>query len=156
MTALCVSTQSVSASFLLVAAHLGAQTGAHASTAPIAFTGATLIDGTGTTPVAECGHPRHQRTHHGDGHQRPGHDSARGAEPIALNGKFIIPGLINSHGHVNTPDDLRTYAVYGVTTVVSLGGENEAVFAARASQNVPIAQARARVRVRPSAHAAHA
>jgi imidazolonepropionase-like amidohydrolase len=61
----------------------------------------------------------------------------RGAERISLRRKIVIPGLINAHGHVNTPDDLRTYAAYGVTTVVSLGGENEAVFAARAAQNVP-------------------
>jgi imidazolonepropionase-like amidohydrolase len=57
-----------------------------------------------------------------------------------------MPGLINSHGHVNTPDDLRTYAVWGVTTVISLGGENEQVFAARAAQNVPSLK-RARVYV---------
>lgn len=59
-----------------------------------------------------------------------------GAQRISLGGKVVIPGLINSHGHVNTPDDLRTYAAYGVTTVVSLGGETEAVFAARAAQDV--------------------
>jgi imidazolonepropionase-like amidohydrolase len=59
-----------------------------------------------------------------------------GAQRISLGGKVVIPGLINSHGHVNTPDDLKTYAAYGVTTVVSLGGENEAVFAARAAQDV--------------------
>jgi len=59
-----------------------------------------------------------------------------GAQRISLGGKVVIPGLINSHGHVNTPDDLKTYAAYGVTTVVSLGGESEAVFAARAAQNV--------------------
>jgi imidazolonepropionase-like amidohydrolase len=60
-----------------------------------------------------------------------------GAQRIPLGGRVVIAGLINSHGHVNTPDDLRTYAAYGVTTVVSLGGENEAVFAARAAQDVP-------------------
>jgi imidazolonepropionase-like amidohydrolase len=60
-----------------------------------------------------------------------------GAQRIPLDGKVVIPGLINSHGHVNTPADLRTYAAYGVTTVVSLGGEDSAVFAARAAQNIP-------------------
>lgn len=59
-----------------------------------------------------------------------------GAQRIPLRGKVVIAGLINSHGHVNTLDDLKTYAAYGVTTVVSLGGENEAVFAARAAQDV--------------------
>jgi imidazolonepropionase-like amidohydrolase len=50
----------------------------------------------------------------------------------------VIPGLINAHGHVNTADrDLRTYAVHGITTVVSLGGENAATFAARNAQATP-------------------
>jgi imidazolonepropionase-like amidohydrolase len=59
-----------------------------------------------------------------------------GAQRISLGGKVVIPGLINSHGHINTPDDLKTYAAYGVTTIVSLGGETDAVFAARAAQDV--------------------
>lgn len=116
---------------LLVATDAAAQ-----AAPPIAFTGATLIDGTGRAPVANAvilvnngrvvaAGPAAQVT------------IPRDAERIALTGKFIIPGLINSHGHVNTPDDLKTYAAYGVTTIVSLGGENEAVFAARAAQNVP-------------------
>jgi imidazolonepropionase-like amidohydrolase len=130
-------TRFVSASFLLVAAHLGAQTPAPTQgTAPIAFTGATLIDGTGKAPVANAVILVHNGriTAVGTNGQVT---IPKGAETIALNGKFIMPGLINSHGHVNTPDDLRTYAVWGVTTVVSLGGENEQVFAARAAQNVP-------------------
>ena len=98
-----------------------------------AFTGATLIDGTGRAAVPNATIV-----------VRDGRIVAAGAavsvppdaERVDLAGKFVIPGLINSHGHVNTPDDLRTYAAYGVTTVVSLGGENEAVFAARAAQNV--------------------
>jgi imidazolonepropionase-like amidohydrolase len=116
---------------LVVSIQLGAQT-----PQPIAFTGATLIDGTGRAPVANAvilvdggrvvaAGPAAQVT------------IPLEAERIALNGKFIIPGFINSHGHVNTPDDLKTYAVHGVTTVISLGGENEAVFAARAAQNDP-------------------
>jgi imidazolonepropionase-like amidohydrolase len=129
---------------LLLSLVVSAQLGAQAAPA-IAFTGATLIDGTGRAPVANAvilvnagrvvaAGPAGQVT------------IPREAERIALNGKFIIPGLINSHGHINAPDDLKTYAVHGVTTVVSLGGENEAVFAARASQNVPTLN-RARVYV---------
>ena len=60
-----------------------------------------------------------------------------GAERVSLAGKTVIPGLINAHGHVNAPNDLRTYAAYGITTVVSLGGEQAPVFAARAEQNTP-------------------
>lgn len=47
-------------------------------------------------------------------------------ELIDLQGKFIIPGLINSHGHVGTDnalENLKIYSRYGITTVVSLGGE---------------------------------
>jgi imidazolonepropionase-like amidohydrolase len=60
-----------------------------------------------------------------------------GAQRVALDGKTVIPGIINAHGHVNTPADLRTYAAYGVTTVFSLGGEPATVFAARAAQSTP-------------------
>jgi imidazolonepropionase-like amidohydrolase len=110
-----------------------------------AFTGVHLLDGTARAPVADAVIV-----------VRDGRIIAAGpsrtvsvppaAERVAMDGKFVIPGLINSHGHVNTPDDLRTYAAYGVTTVVSLGGENEAVFAARAAQNAPTLD-RARVYV---------
>ena len=119
---------------------------AAAQAAPsIAFTGATLIDGTGKAPVANATIvvSRGRVVAAGPAAQVP---VPKGAEEIALTGKFIIPGLINAHGHVNTPDDLKTYAAYGVTTIVSLGGENEAVFAARAAQNVPTLN-RARVYV---------
>ncbi len=56
---------------------------------------------------------------------------------VDLQGRFVIPGLINAHGHVgdvigiegghyskqNVIDNLGTYARYGITTVVSLGND---------------------------------
>lgn len=60
------------------------------------------------------------------------------AERIALDGKTVIPGLINAHDHVNNAGrDLRVYAAYGVTTVFSMGGEPPDVFAARDTQDSP-------------------
>src|SRR5439155_2455418 len=72
-----------------------------------------------------------------------------GAERVSLAGKTVIPGLVNAHGHVgntvgleqghysaeNVLRDLRTYAAYGVTTVFSLGDDQEAGFKARDTQD---------------------
>jgi imidazolonepropionase-like amidohydrolase len=102
-----------------------------------AFTGLTLIDGTDRAPVRNAVIVVRGGRILSVG---PAGTVAvpTGAERIPLDGKTIIPGLINSHGHVNDPvRDLRVYAAYGVTTVFSLGGEQPAVFAARDSQNVP-------------------
>lgn len=67
-----------------------------------------------------------------------------------VSGSTIMPGLVNAHGHVgdtnglqagpqfyteaNLLSQLRTYASYGVTTVVSLGGDAEAGFKLRDAQ----------------------
>lgn len=73
-----------------------------------------------------------------------------GAQIVNLSGKIIIPGLISTHVHVsgvrgvhpadysdeNTLRQLVLYARYGVTTLWSLGGEQEAVWKARESQNI--------------------
>ena len=125
---------------LAIVGPLGAQT-----VTTTAFTGATLIDGTGRAPVANAVIVVENGRVVGAGPASQVNVPS-GARRVALDGKYVIPGLINAHGHVNTPDDLKTYAVHGVTTVVSLRGENEAVFAARAAQNVPTLD-RARVYV---------
>jgi imidazolonepropionase-like amidohydrolase len=73
-----------------------------------------------------------------------------GAPVDDLAGGFVIPGLINLHGHVgNTVDltqdskfhtresveqDLRTYASYGVTTVLSMGTDQDTIFGIRGDQ----------------------
>lgn len=61
----------------------------------------------------------------------------KGAQKVDMTGKFIMPGMINSHGHIGGTEglqggryskqrvlrDLALNARYGVTTVVSLGGD---------------------------------
>ena len=70
---------------------------------------------------------------------------AAGVPAIDAAGQFIIPGLINVHGHVGgtwipgsgveyteyAVSELARYARFGVTTVNSLGGDREPVFAVR-------------------------
>lgn len=98
-----------------------------------AFTGFTLIDGTGRVPV------RNATLLVRDGRIVAAGPAGRvripaGAARVALNGKFVMPGLINAHGHASSVADLATYAAYGVTTVFSLGDEPAEVFAAREAQ----------------------
>ena len=73
-----------------------------------------------------------------------------GAKTSDLNGAFVIPGLMNLHAHLgNTVDlvqdskfhtrasiekDLKTYASYGVTTVLSMGTDQDAIFPVRNEQ----------------------
>lgn len=73
-----------------------------------------------------------------------------GATRINVQGKTLLPGLVNAHGHVaattglradpasytreNLTRQLRTYAQYGVTTVFSLGDDQALGFAMRNEQ----------------------
>jgi imidazolonepropionase-like amidohydrolase len=73
-----------------------------------------------------------------------------GATVVNLNGRTIIPGLINTHGHVggtlglegdhydraNLIRQLRLYAEYGITTVNSLGGDEQEGIALRDEQSM--------------------
>jgi imidazolonepropionase-like amidohydrolase len=74
-----------------------------------------------------------------------------GATRIDMKGKTVMPGLINAHGHVpatvglrsdpasytreNLIRQLKTYAMYGVTTVYSLGDDQAAGFTLRDEQS---------------------
>jgi imidazolonepropionase-like amidohydrolase len=107
----------------------------------LAFVGARIIDGTGAAPIAN-----------GvmvilDGKITAVGPAASvkvppGATRVNVSGKTMMPGLVNTHGHVNdvrglkaspefyTPDHIRhqlgVYGRYGVTTVFSLGGDGPA------------------------------
>lgn len=118
----------------LCAALLAAWGAGSAGAETLAFTGATVIDGTGRAPIRD-----------GVVVVRDGRIDAvgaRGAVPVPpdarridLSGKTVIPGLINAHAHVRLRngaaaparrqllDQLALYARYGVTTAYSLGDD---------------------------------
>lgn len=87
-----------------------------------AWVGARIIDGRGRPPIE-----------HGTLLIRDGRIVAvgkrvklpAGVMRIDATGKTIIPGLINAHGHVNSPEQLGVYLRDGITTVFSLGGDKE-------------------------------
>jgi imidazolonepropionase-like amidohydrolase len=107
--------------------------GCSGESSAVAYTGATLWDGTGRgavvgTLVVDSGRIVAVG---------PDAEPPRGAAVVSLEGKHVIPGLIDAHAHVTgawAPDgvtdpvervreDLRLFARYGVTTVNSLGDE---------------------------------
>ena len=83
--------------------------------------------------------------------------AGRRGDVTDLNGAFVIPGLIDLHAHIgNTVDlvqdskfhtresiekDLKTYASYGVTTVLSMGTDQDAIFPVRNEQRAAFASA---------------
>jgi len=95
---------------------------AHGQSSVKAFVGACIIDGTGKPSINNATIVvRNGRIEAvGSSVKVPA-----GAERIDATGKTIIPGLINGHGHVGDLSQLGKYARYGVTTVMSLGGNRE-------------------------------
>lgn len=111
--------------------------------------GFTLIDGTGGQPL------RNAAMIVVDGRIRwvgpkAGLQTPAGAEILHLAGKFVMPGIINLHAHLgntvdltqdpanftreNVESQLKTYASYGVTSVVSMGADQDLVYQLRARQ----------------------
>src|ERR671923_759162 len=99
------------------------------------LTRATVIDGTGAQPqkditiVMENGRIR-------DMGPSSKISTTAGATVLDLTGKFIVPGIINAHGHVGakTEPQLRQYALYGVTTATSMQTDPDEVVQVREAQ----------------------
>lgn len=103
-----------------------------------AFSGAKIIDGSGAPPIQNGVILLHNGRVAQIG-SKDEVDIPDDAESIDVSGKTIIPGIINAHGHVgnakgiegghysaeNAIDNLRIYARYGITTVVSLGDDKK-------------------------------
>jgi imidazolonepropionase-like amidohydrolase len=121
-----------SAFFLLVGVVLFA---ASAAAQVTVLTRATAIDGTGAPPqkdvtiVMENGRIR-------DMGLSSKISTPSGATVLDLTGKFIVPGIINAHGHVGakTEPQLRQYALYGVTTATSMQTDPDEVVQVREAQ----------------------
>jgi imidazolonepropionase-like amidohydrolase len=121
-----------------------------------AFVGATLIDGSGNEPIHDA------VLWIKDGRIVEAGSEAdislpENVERVEVRGKTIVPGIINGHGHVGDVkgvegghystatllDNLNAYARYGVTTVVSLGGDKkEAVPLRHVNDSLPKNRAR--------------
>jgi len=111
--------------------------------------GFTLIDGTGRPPIAGAAMVIVDGRVTWAGPQAQLKVPA-GAQVTHLTGKFVMPGIINLHGHLGntldlaqdpknyTPENvekqLKLYASYGVTSVVSMGTDGDLVFQLRAAQ----------------------
>ena len=110
-----------------------------------AFSGATIIDGNGSSPIKNGVLLIRNGRVVAVGSKEDVHIPA-GTTVVDVSGKFIIPGIINAHGHVgdvkgiegghysseNIVDNLSIYARYGITTVVSLGGDSKEAESIRA------------------------
>jgi imidazolonepropionase-like amidohydrolase len=116
----------------------------------VAYKGFTLIDGAGGAPVSGAAMivENGRITWVGPGAQLK---VPQGATVNDLAGKFVMPGIINLHGHVsvteglvqdtkrfytreNVEKNLALYASYGVTSVVSMGADQPLGYTIRAEQ----------------------
>jgi imidazolonepropionase-like amidohydrolase len=109
----------------------------------------TLIDGTGRPPL------EHAAMIIDNGRIRWVGPEAQlkspaSAETIVLTTKYVMPGIINLHGHIgntvglkqdasfftreNIENNLKTYASYGVTAVLSMGTDQDLIFKIRGEQ----------------------
>ena len=130
---------------LFLACLIGCST---AAAQPVAFTDARIIDGTGAAVIFPGTLVMDQGKIVAVGSPADITIPAD-ARVISLDGKTLMPGLVNAHGHAggvrglesghyseeNLLRQLSLYASYGVTSVVSLGDDEEAGFQLRNTQN---------------------
>ncbi len=111
--------------------------------------GATVFDGTGAEPVENAVLIIEGETVTAVGKSGEG-QIPEGAVRVDASGKFIIPGLINAHGHVGgvkgltdspsnyteeiVTEQLERYLTYGVTAVLSLGSDRPLIYELQARQ----------------------
>ena len=134
MTRFIMRPAALTAAALLAAAGPGSYTSSAQAPAGnvVALTNVRVIDGTGRAPIEKAALVISNGRVSSLGSAASATIPA-GATRIDLNGKTIMPGVVNAHGHAQVErgatmpvrDDLirklRVYASYGVTTVVSLG-----------------------------------
>ena len=116
----------------------------------VVFKGFTLIDGRGGAPVSDAAMivDSGRITWVGPASQLK---VPAGASVNDVSGKYVMPGIINLHGHVsvasgltqdvkrfytreNVEKSLHLYASYGVTSVVSMGTDQPLVYQIREEQ----------------------
>jgi len=111
----------------------------------VAYTGTNIWNGTGAAPL----HNATLVVRDGRVESVSNNAAPEGAETVDLEGAWIVPGLINAHGHVSgrwaadevqgdaarVEGDLALYARYGVTTLLSLGGAPVDSFDIRGAQD---------------------
>jgi imidazolonepropionase-like amidohydrolase len=109
----------------------------------------TLIDGSGQAPVPDAtiviSNGRIQYAGPAARAKAP-----KDAQTVDLSGKYVMPGIINLHGHLgnvidltqdpkfytreNVEQNLKLYASYGVTSMVSMGSDKDLIFDLRREQ----------------------
>ena len=113
------------------------------------FSGFTLIDGNSAAPLPDAAMIVTDGKISWVG-TKANLKTPKDATLVDLKGKYVMPGIINLHGHLgntkglvqdpknftreNLQQNLHTYASYGVTSVLSMGSDQPLVFDVRAEQ----------------------
>ena len=94
-----------------------------------AYVGASVLDGSGGPPIDDAlilvSHGRIEQIVPGGSSKVP-----RGATVVNLNGKWVVPGFIDGHTHVQRWT-LTRYLAYGVTSVRDVGGNTDSLVSLR-------------------------